>query len=192
MVGELGGKVVGNINIELQAAKEVDYLKVRSSDTLYSFLQDMSKGITQTAYGTPGIEIWNDMANWDDSYCFSYYGIPGATTNYLYEEVNAYYYHSQFETEARADFNKYKDDMTLYCAMVMRLDKLPVEPYDLSVTPVNYLGALDAASLNNLIPNNALSQEVDAFLQNSKDLWDKQVQISSQYQQAALLLMEYG
>jgi hypothetical protein len=39
--------------------------------------------------------------------------------------------------------------------------------------------------LNNLIPDNALSQEAESFLQNSEILWDKQVLISSQYQQAA-------
>jgi len=184
-VDKMGGKVVGDINLELMAAKEVDDLKVRSSDTLYTYLQNMTQGINQTAYSTPGIAVWNFMTSWDDSYCFSYYGIPGATTDYLYEAVDTKYYHSQFDTEKRADFGKYQDCMKIYSTMVMRLDKLPVNPYNLSVTPGKYVEAVKADALQQLLPNSGLIPAAQGYQKNAQDLWAKQVRISTLYQQAA-------
>ncbi len=187
----LEGKVVGHVNLELLAAKDKDYFAIRSSDTLFTFVDAVSKTIDLKGHSRNHGAI-NGINTWNDEWCLSYFGVPTLTTNFQYqlaakpEEINIIdYYHSQFDDEAHASFEKYADGARAYTSVVVRMDRLPLNPYDLSVTPVRYIAALNQEALKKQGYGDGLKKAAESFAAKAKELRDKQLQLAGLYDSAA-------
>ncbi len=188
---EWEGKAVAQVNLELLAAADKDYFAIRSSDTLFSFLDAVSKKIVLKGHSRNDGVI-NGINTWNDEWCLSYFGVPTLTTNFQYQvaarpdEVNIIdYYHSQFDDEAHASFAKYADCARVYTTIVARLDRLPLNPYDLSITPARYLASLNQEALKNQGFDDSLKSAAESFAAKAKDLRGKQAEIARLYASAS-------
>jgi Iap family predicted aminopeptidase len=183
----VAGKVVANVNLELIAAKDKDYFAVRASDALLNFTEAVNGTIQLKAHGR-NEGIINGVNTWNDEWSLGYFGIPTLTTNFQYqlsgkpdENNNIDYYHSQFDDEQHADFGKYADCAHVYTTIVLRLDRQPFNPYNLSLTPAHYLAALNNDSLRAQGHDDALKKAAASFAGKAKELDLRQRQIAAAY-----------
>ncbi|MFA6412558.1 MAG: M28 family peptidase [Syntrophales bacterium] len=183
----LAGKVVANVNLELLAAKEKDYFAIRASDTLFGFTGAVNGTMKLKAHGR-NEGVINGINTWNDEWSLGYFGIPTLTTNFQYqlsdkplENNNIDYYHSQFDDEKHADFGKYADCAHVYTSLVLRLDREPFNPYDLSLTPAYYLAALNQDSLRIQGYDDSLKRAAASFAGKAKKLAVQQRQIAAAY-----------
>ena len=183
----LAGKVVANVNLELIAAKDKDYFAVRASDPLVSFTAAVNATMKLKAHAR-NAGVINDVNTWNDEWSLGYFGIPTLTTNFQYqipgkpdENNNIDYYHSQFDNEQHADFGKYADCARVYTTIVVRLDRQPFNPYDLSLTPAHYLAALKHDSLRAQGHDDALEKAAASFAGKAKELDFRQRQIAAAF-----------
>ncbi len=183
----LAGKVVANVNLELLAAKDKDYFAIRASDTLFGFAGAVNGTMKLKAHGR-NEGVINGVNPWNDEWSLGYFGIPTLTTNFQYhlstkhkENNNIDYYHSQFDDEQHADFGKYTECANIYTTIVLRLDREPFNPYDLSLTPTHYLAALNQDYLRTQGYNDALQEAAASFAVKAKELEVRQRQIAAAY-----------
>ena len=183
----LAGKVVANVNLELLAAKDKDYFAIRASDTLFGFTEAVNGTMKLTAHGR-NEGVINGVNTWNDEWSLGYFGVPTLTTNFQYqlsakpgENNNIDYYHSQFDDEKHADFGKYAECARIYTAIVLRLDREPFNPYNLSLTPAHYLAALNQDVLRAQGHDDALQKAATSFARKAKELEVRQRQIAAAY-----------
>lgn len=183
----LAGKVVANFNLELLAAKDKNYFAIRASDTLFSFTEAVNGTMKLKAHGR-NEGVINGVNTWNDEWSLGYFGIPTLTTNFQYqlaakpgENNNIDYYHSQFDDEQHADFEKYNDCAHVYTTIILRLDREPFNPYNLSLTPAHYLAALKQDSLRTQGYDDALKKAAASFAGKAKELEVRQRQIAAAY-----------
>ncbi len=181
-IGLWDGKMVGNINLELMAWKDTDKFHVRSSDTLYSFINGTMNNFKTSGF-SQGVEMSASPSTWSDEWSYSYYGIPSIRTK-TDPRVTEEIYHSALDNEANASFPKYKDCVNAYSTILMRMEKIPSMPYDLGLTPIKYLAGLDqeALSANNL--DDSLSKACTSYQGKASTLMDKNLEITDLYLKA--------
>jgi hypothetical protein len=154
---EWAGQTVACITLELLGYEGTQQLPMRSSDTLYFYLQAMTEGLDTGAFEVPGVEIRNTVGTWSDEWSYSYHGIPTMRTHTDYN-ITYNFYHSQLDQADRVSFGKYIDNLNAYATLMMRFDKMPLAPYDLARTPQIYLESLNTERLTAL----GLGSELEA------------------------------
>jgi Iap family predicted aminopeptidase len=184
------GRVVGNVNLELLAAKDKDYFAIRSSDTLYTFIDAISRKLKLSAHSRNDGVI-NSINPWNDEWSLSIFGVPTLTPNFQYQlvsrpdEVNIIdYYHSQLDDEHHASFAKYADCARVFTTITLRMDRQPLNPYDLSLTPAHYLSSLNQKTLNGQGYDDSLKNAAESFALKAKKLRDMQTEIDKLFSSA--------
>lgn len=172
---EWSGKTVGNLTLELMAYSESENLEMRSSDTLYDFISTLMGNQQFNAFKDSVVH--NYVSTWSDEFSFSYHGIPTFRTH-TDPNVTENFYHSQFDTEERASIEKYTECLQNYGKLLVKLDKMPVAPYDLSITPLSYLDSLDQDALTTLGYDSSLYDSVRAYHAQTKELNAKNLLIA--------------
>jgi hypothetical protein len=67
---------------------------------------------------------------WTESYSWTYFGVPVVQPTFDRGGVGKTHYHTQFDTAGIVDPDKSNAAMRLYGALLIRLDRTPVVPYD--------------------------------------------------------------
>lgn len=76
----------------------------------------------------PGVE--NYVTPWTETYSWTYFGVPVVQPSFNRGTVGSTHYHTQFDTRDILDFDKTNETVRLYGSLLIRLDQLPVPPYD--------------------------------------------------------------
>jgi Iap family predicted aminopeptidase len=180
--GEWAGRAVASLTIELFAYKGTENFELRASDTLHEYVLNTAKGFDYQAYAGLGV-VKNEISNMSDEFSFAYYGIPTFRTNtdpYVVENI----YHTQFDNEETTSFEKYGEALSHYAKLFIRLDKMPVAPYDLTLGIEKYRSGVDFDELNNLGLGTELKALAEAYQQKSTELYFKNAMILKLYEEA--------
>ncbi len=164
---EWSPKTVANLTLELMAYEGSEKLEMRSCDTLYDFISTIVDNLDLNAFD--GTAVHNYVSTWSDEFSFSYHGIPTFRTH-TDPEVTEMFYHSQFDTEDRASFEKYEDCLSTYGSLLIKFDKMAIAPYDLSLTPSYYLESINQEALTALGYDTSLYNAVSDYYDKAKEL----------------------
>ena len=176
------GKMVGDINLELMAWKGTDKFHVRSSDTLYSFINGTMNNFKTSGFAQ-GVDMSASPSTWSDEWSYSYYGIPSIRTK-TDPSVTEQIYHSDLDNEANASFAKYEDCVKAYSTILMRMEKMPAMPYDLGRTPKKYMGEIDQQMLKANGLDDSLLKASDAYQKKASSLMTKNLEMTKLYLKA--------
>ena len=176
------GKMVGDINLELMAWKNTEKLHVRSSDTLFSFINGAMSNFKTSGFAQ-GVDMSASPSTWSDEWSFSYYGIPTIRTK-TDPSVTEQIYHSTLDNEANASYSKYEDCVNAYSTILMRMEKMPAMPYDLGKTPQKYLAKLDQTALNANNLGDSLTKAGTSYQAKASMLMTKNLEITDLYLKA--------
>lgn len=171
MKDEWAGNTVATITLELLGYEGTPQLPMRSSDTLYFHLMNMTQGLDTTGFEEPGVEIRNTVGTWSDEWSYSYHGIPTMRTHTDYN-ITYNFYHSQLDQADRVDFDKYVANLRAFATLMMRYDQTPVMPYDLARTPQRYLESLNQDALTAQGLGTELAEAAAAYQDQANDLLD--------------------
>lgn len=179
---EWAGKTVASLTIELFAYEGTKNFELRASDTLYEYILNTAKGFDYKAYEDLGV-VKNEISNMSDEFSFAYYGIPTFRTNtdpYVVENI----YHTQFDNEETTSFEKYSEALSHYAKLFIRLDKMPVAPYDLTLGIEKYNNGVDFEILSKLSIGSELQGLAETYQKNATELYFKNALILKLYEEA--------
>lgn len=77
-----------------------------------------------------GKRLYRLVTTWEDSFSYTVAGIPSAANLEISEYVRSHFYHTQFDTEALLDPDKYGLHVAALGLLALRLDQADVLPYD--------------------------------------------------------------
>ncbi|MDD3168957.1 MAG: M28 family peptidase, partial [Eubacteriales bacterium] len=179
---EWAGKTVASMTIELFAYEGTKNFELRASDTLYEYILNTAKGFDYKAYEDLGV-VKNEISNMSDEFSFAYYGIPTFRTNtdpYVVENI----YHTQFDNEETTSFDKYSEALSHYAKLFIRLDKMPVAPYDLTLGIEKYNSGVDFEELSRLSIGSELQGLAETYQNKATELYFKNALILKLYEEA--------
>jgi Iap family predicted aminopeptidase len=180
-----GGKVVGNINLELMASVESPNFAIRSSQTLKPYVKAVTESLTYPGFPKQEVIIKASPTTWSDEWSFAYHGIPSMRT--MTEPwVTKNIYHSPLDNEASADPARYADLVKAYSTLLMRMDKSAVAPYDLSSEVASFYDELDTDALKMPNINGSLEKISSEYLVKARALNEKNLEIAKLYNEARM------
>ncbi|HWI53788.1 MAG TPA: M28 family peptidase [Symbiobacteriaceae bacterium] len=140
------GRAVGAVIFELCGFKEAPTFDWYVSPELAPLAEDVLDRLKTDGHYPLGKQLFRLVRTWEDSFSYTVAGIPTAANLEIPEYVRSHYYHTQFDTEALLDMDKYALHVAALGLLALRLDQEIVPPYDF---------AARAQDLRRALPENA-------------------------------------
>jgi hypothetical protein len=154
------GSAVGAVIYELCGYQKAPALALQIPPEMAELTAQILAQVNVAKAYPEGAQIRPAVTCWEDSFSYTAgAGIPTVANLEIGPEVRAEYYHSQFDTEAILDPDRYAVNLTVLALAALRMDRERLPPVD--------LGALVRA-LQASLPANApdeLTGLIDRFLQ---------------------------
>ncbi|MDX9889195.1 MAG: M28 family peptidase [Anaerovoracaceae bacterium] len=181
---EWAGNVVGSLTIELFAYEGTENFELRASDTLHEYIINAARGFEYSAYKGLGV-VKNEISNMSDEFSMAYFGIPTFRTNtdpFVVENI----YHTQFDIEETTSFDKYAEALSHYAKLFIRLDKMAVAPYDLTLGIRKYDESMNYEAISGLEIGDELQGLAGDYKAKATELYFKNALILKLYDQAKM------
>lgn len=124
------GRAVGAVIFELCGFREAPTYDWYVSPELAPLAEEILEGLKTDGHYPLGKRLYRLVTTWEDSFSYTAAGIPSAANLEIPEYVRAHYYHTQFDTEALLDLNKYALHVAGLGLLAFRLDQAAVPPLD--------------------------------------------------------------
>lgn len=176
------GKTIASLTLELMAYEDTKKFDIRASDTMYEYIANVVNGFEYKAYEGLGA-VKNGVSSMSDEFSMAINGIPTFRTStdpFVTENI----YHSQFDNEETTSIEKYAEGLAHYGRLLVRLDRLPVAPYDLKKTADKYMEAIDFDGIEKLGLGTGLRGEAQKYNTVSNEMYGKNALILKAYDKA--------
>jgi Iap family predicted aminopeptidase len=140
------GRAVGAVIFELCGFKEAPTLDLYVSPELGHLGEEVLDRLKVEGHYPLGKRLNRLVTTWEDSFSYTVFGIPSAANLEIPEYVRSHYYHTQFDTEALLDVDKYALHVGALGWLALRLDQEAVAPLDFGAR---------ARDLRNALPDRA-------------------------------------
>jgi Iap family predicted aminopeptidase len=124
------GKAVGAVIFELCGFKEAPTFDLYVSPELGPLAEDVLARLKVQPLYPLGARLNKLVTTWEDSFSYTAFGIPSAANLEIPEYVRSHYYHTQFDTEALLDVDKYALHVAGLGWLALRLDQEALPPLD--------------------------------------------------------------
>ena len=182
-VKEWGGKIVDNHTIEMIGDNKSDEFGYRASNVMYLFTKAMADGLNASGEYADEVSVQNYMTTSSDQWSFNYMGYP--TTRTITEARADEVYHSSMDTPERFNYDKFAAHLKAQTTLILRIDKQPFAPYDLSRDAEEYLDSLDIETLKaHGLDTEAMTSTLAGYIEKAQQLIDKNLEITKLYQEA--------
>jgi hypothetical protein len=183
---EWSGKIVGAMTLEWVGYDESTTFDLRGGDMLYDFVSETPKSFEFNNYdGVKKTPYINGISPLADEFSFAYYGIPTFRTDRAAIVVSTYY-HSQFDTPEKVTYERYAEAVGHYTKLLMRLDKQPVNPYNLTFGIDKYINSIDFDNLKSIDGKERLKKLSAEYKSAAEQLYDQSTEILTLYNKAKL------
>lgn len=126
------GKAVGAVIFELCGFREAPTYDWYVSPELAPVAEDVLERLILKGHYPLGSRLYRLVSTWEDAFSYTAAGIPSVANLEIPEYVRSHYYHTQFDTEALLDRDKYALHVAGLGLMAVRLDRETVPPLDLA------------------------------------------------------------
>lgn len=140
------GRAVGAVIFELCGFREAPTLDLYVSPELGPLADEILERLDVAGRYPLGTRLYKLVTTWEDSFSYTVAGVPTAANLEIPEYVRSHYYHTQYDTEALLDVDKYALHVAALGLLAARLDQEDVPPLDL---------AIRARDLRNALPEKA-------------------------------------
>lgn len=140
------GRAVGAVIFELCGFKEAPTLDWYVSPELAPLAEEVLEQLDIQDRYPLGTRLYRLVNTWEDSFSYTAAGIPSVANLEISEYVRAHFYHTQWDTEALLDPEKYALHLAGLGLLAVRLDQETVPPFDFGAR---------ARDLRNALPINA-------------------------------------
>lgn len=127
---EWAGKAVGAVIFELCGFREAPTYDWYVSPELAPMADEILERLDLGDHYPLGSRLHKLVTTWEDAFSYTAAGIPSAANLEIPEYVRAHYYHTQFDTEALLDRDKYALHVAGLGLLAVRLDQETVPPLD--------------------------------------------------------------
>lgn len=139
---EWAGRAVGALIYELAGFKESPYFELYTSPEIAGLVESVLPAIDLRAY-PEGLVLEAQPTCWADGFSYSAgLGIPSIGNLETNPHFKEQYYHTQFDTEALFDPERYATTLLLFALLALRLDRAEGPLVDLGATAHALAGSL--------------------------------------------------
>lgn len=173
------GKTIASLTLELMAYEDTKKFDIRASDTMYEYIANVVNGFEYKAYEGLG-NVKNQVSSMSDEFSMAINGIPTFRTStdpFVTENI----YHSQFDNEETTSIEKYAEGLAHYGRILVRLDRLPVAPYDLKKTADKYMAEIDFDAIEKLGLSTDLRVQAQKYSDFANEMYGKNALILKTY-----------
>jgi Iap family predicted aminopeptidase len=153
---EWNGRVSAAFNIDTLTFLSQEELGFIGPPELIPFIQEAVGSYRARTFPQPRVWVKEQVTAWTETLTYAYFGIPALQPSFALEEAKQTIYHTQFDTAEVVHHERAVETLQLYGALLVRLDRQPVLPYDF-MQRVKSL----RASLENPPPNNAAGGDLE-------------------------------
>ncbi len=125
-------RAVGAVIFELCGFKDAPYFDWYVSPELGPLAEEILDRLAIKRYYPLGSRLYKLVTSWEDAFSYTAAGIPSAANLELDEYVQSQYYHTQFDSEALLDQDKYGLHVAALGWMALRLDRDLLPPVDVA------------------------------------------------------------
>lgn len=148
------GRAVGAVIFELCGFREAPTYEWYVSPELAPLAEDVLDRLDVSGRYPLGKRLHRLVTTWEDAFSYTAAGIPSAANLEIPEYVRNHYYHTQFDTEALLDIDKYGLHVAGLGLLALRLDQETLPPLDFAVR---------ARDLRDALPENAPGRLFDGL-----------------------------
>jgi hypothetical protein len=124
------GRVSAAFNIDTLAFLDQEHLGFISPPELLSFLRQATSDAEIKTFPKPDIWIKDQITAWTETLTYAYFGAPPIQPRFALEEAKQTIYHTQFDDRDIVHHARATETVQLYGALLVRLDRQPILPYD--------------------------------------------------------------
>lgn len=124
------GHAVGAVIFEMCGFRDTPSLDWYVSPDLAPLAGDVLAQVRTEGLFPLGPRLYPQVTTWVDAFSYTAAGIPSASNLELTDEVRANYYHSQYDTEALLDPDKYAAHVAGLSLLALTLDQAATPPAD--------------------------------------------------------------
>jgi Iap family predicted aminopeptidase len=129
---EWHGRVSAAFNIDTLAFLDQEQLGVIGPPELLNFLRQTVGSYQARAFSKPEVWIKEQVTAWTETLTYAYFGIPPIQPRFALDEARRTIYHTQFDGPDIVHQERATETMQLYGALLVRLDRQPILPYEFS------------------------------------------------------------
>jgi Iap family predicted aminopeptidase len=127
---EWRGRVSAAFNIDTLAFLNQEQLGFIGPPELLSFLRQAINDAEIKTFPKPDIWIKDQITAWTETLTYAYFGVPPIQPRFALEEAKQTIYHTQFDDRDVVHHARAAETAQLYGALLVRLDRQPILPYD--------------------------------------------------------------
>jgi Iap family predicted aminopeptidase len=127
---EWRGRVSAAFNIDTLTFLDQEQLGFISPPELLSFLRQATSDAEIKTFPKPDIWIKDQVTAWTETLTYAYFGVPPIQPRFAMEEARQTIYHTQFDDRDIVHHARATETVQLYGALLVRLDRQPILPYD--------------------------------------------------------------
>jgi hypothetical protein len=126
------GQTTCCFNIDTLCLKTTRQLRFYGSAEMVGFMRQALAKCDVSSGGFTDSQPRMDhyVTPWTETYSWTYFGVPVVQPEFEPGAIKETHYHTQFDTSDILDFGKSNEAVRLYGSLLIRLDRLPVPPYD--------------------------------------------------------------
>jgi len=169
---EWAGRTTCCFNFDTLCLQDAHRLGFYGSAELVDFMRRSLAGpdLTLHTFAEPRAEMENYVTPWTETYSWTYFGVPVVQPKFDRGTAGETHYHTQFDTRDMLDFDKTNEAVCVYGSLLVRLDQLPLPPYDFVTRAAAMRASVDWDVARTLNLADRLTQTLDGFEERARQV----------------------
>jgi Iap family predicted aminopeptidase len=166
------GQTTCCFNFDCLCLKSDEKLRFYGSTEVIGFVREATEECHLGKMGIwgNGPTVENYVTPWNESYSWTYFGVPVIHLGIDHGSFKQTSYHTQFDTAELVDFRRSNEAVSLVGSLLIRMDKMPVAPYDLSARARAIYSSIDWPVAKGMGVGEKLEKTIEKFEKRSAGL----------------------